>query len=133
MTITFLLGHLITSRQVLLGIWKSSLIHSRLGQIFIENLFLLFCFLSSLVVCEFYRNNVKEYGQIQKRNRICSCSLDGNTITIQSNIGAQYIGVTIYHPFSWPFKILQLLLVPKFDSKLSFLPLLKPVVLGGRP
>jgi hypothetical protein len=37
----------------------------------------LFC-----VVCEFYRNNVKESGFKQKRDRVCSSSFDGDTFSI---------------------------------------------------
>jgi hypothetical protein len=37
----------------------------------------LFC-----VVCEFYRNNVKESGFEPKRDRVCSSSFDGDTFSI---------------------------------------------------
>lgn len=51
--------------------------------------------LLSFVVCEFYRDYVEECRPLQKRSRVCPCSLDGNTISVQSNTRTQYIGVTI--------------------------------------
>ncbi|CAN6479655.1 unnamed protein product [Victoria cruziana] len=33
-------------------------------------------------VCEFHRDNVQEYSYVQKGDRICSCSSDGNTVTV---------------------------------------------------
>ncbi|KAL2346972.1 hypothetical protein Fmac_000972 [Flemingia macrophylla] len=39
-------------------------------------------------ICEFHRNNVKEYGSVQKGSRVCPLCLDGNTLPVQGNIRA---------------------------------------------
>lgn len=50
-----------------------------------------------LAVCEFYGNHVKEHSTVSKRDPICSCSINGNSSSIQSDHRAQYLGVMILH------------------------------------
>lgn len=49
--------------------------------------------LSLCLVCKFHRNYVKEYTLISERNWVCSCSIDGDSLPVQSYNRTRYFGV----------------------------------------
>ena len=51
------------------------------------------------LVCEFHGNYVKEYTYISERNRVCSCSINGDSSPVQSYNRTWYFGVRYYFHF----------------------------------
>lgn len=64
---------------------------------------LLFLSLSLCLVCKFHGNYVKEYTLISERNRVCSCSINGDSFPVQSYNRTWYFGVRAYFLFSFFF------------------------------